>query len=279
MCGVKIVQLQHEFSWPFDSSGWRLVCLSCYHCFSGVGRLVGWVKSTVLPPRCLIATWCSLGALVGICAMSDAETDLRMMRRCVELAAMAAKERELPFSCVICRDGEIIAEAGNRVIRDGDVTRHAELMAISEAQRSLGRNDLSDCAIYSSVEPCAMCSFAIRETRIGRVVFAISSPMMGGYSKWNVLSDNELSNIMPEVFGGVPEVTAGLMYREVAAVWRNWNPIIWLAIRFRGCLTDASKEETCRQLQARSQKRLGSLRRMLASHFQRLTGAQRRDAS
>ena len=210
--------------------------------------------------------------------MNFAEIDQKMMRRCVELAAIAASQREMPFSCVICRDGEIVAEAVNRVVQDGDVTRHAELLAISEAQRVLGQKDLSDCTIYSSVEPCAMCSFPIRETRIGRVVYAISSPMMGGFSKWNVLSDNELSNVMPEAFGGIPEVTAGLLYREAAAVWRAWNLVIWLAIRFRGCLTEASKEETYRSVQVRSSRRQGWLRRMLGSHFQRVAGVLRRDA-
>ena len=115
---------------------------------------------------------------------------------------------ELPFSCVICQDGEIVVETTNRVVRDADVTRHAEIIAISEAQRVLGRKDLSDCTLYSNVEPCPMCSFPIRETRIGRVVYSISSPMMGGLSKWGVLSDREISDVMPQVFGRAPDISA-----------------------------------------------------------------------
>ncbi len=152
-----------------------------------------------------------------------------------------------------------MAEAINRVVQDGDVTRHAEILAISEAQRILGRSDLSDCTIYSNVEPCPMCAFPIRETRIGRVVYAISSPMMGGFSKWNVLGDNEISNVMPEVFGERPEVAAGLHYREAAAVWRKWNPLFWLGIRFRGCLADpanAALTLQSRQLSRRPLRRL-----------------------
>ena len=188
--------------------------------------------------------------------------DSQMMRRCVELSVAAVQQRELPFACVICRDGEIVAETIIRVVQDGDVTRHAEILAISAAQRILGRSDLSDCTIYSNVEPCPMCSFPIRETRIGRVVYAISSPMMGGLSKWDVLGDNEISNVMPEVFGDAPEVAAGLQYREAAAVWRKWNPVFWLGIRFRGCLADPAKDNAHLTLQARRHNRR-PLRRLL----------------
>jgi len=194
------------------------------------------------------------------------EIDFKMMRRCIELSAIAVKQRELPFSCVICRDGEIVAEAINRVAQDSDVTRHAEILAISEAQKVLGRKDLSDCTIYSSVEPCPMCAFPIRETRISRVVYAISSPMMGGFTKWNVLGDNELSNVMPEAFGDVPEVSAGLLYREAATVWRNWNPLIWFAIRFRGCLAETPNDDDYRKLQSRLPRRQRLLRRLMALH-------------
>ena len=174
--------------------------------------------------------------------MNPSDIDLKMMRRCVELSADAVRAHELPFSCVICRDGQVIVETTNRVARDADVTRHAEIIAISQAQRILGRKDLSDCTLYSNVEPCPMCSFPIRETRIGRVVYSISSPMMGGFSKWNVLSDNEISDVMPQVFGGVPQISAGLMYRDAAAVWRGWNPLFWFGIRLRGCLAESNND-------------------------------------
>jgi tRNA(adenine34) deaminase len=195
--------------------------------------------------------------------MDHSAIDLTMMRRCVELSAAAVRAGELPFSCVVCRDGEIVAEAINRVVAEGDVTRHAELLAISAAQGVLGRTDLSDCTVYSSVEPCPMCSFPIRETRIGRVVYAISSPMMGGLSKWNVLGDSQISDVMPQVFGDRPEISAGLLYREAAAVWRAWNPIYWFGIRFRGCLAEAPHQAAYRKLQSRAARR-GALARLLA---------------
>jgi len=161
--------------------------------------------------------------------------DLAMMQRCIELSETATKNGEFPFAAIIWDGCDIVAEAINHVTKDHDVTRHAELLAISKAQRVLGRKDLSGCTIYSNVEPCVMCSFPIREARIGRVVFAITSPMMGGFSKWNVLRDDQISNVMPEAFEPIPETVAGLLSRDAERVWQTWNPIIWGVIKHRGC--------------------------------------------
>src|SRR5438046_9081061 len=89
----------------------------------------------------------AIGACVWTGDMNQSAIDLTMMRRCIELSAAAVGRQELPFACVICRDGEVVTEAINRVVQDGDVTRHAEILAISEAQRRLGRSDLSDCQL------------------------------------------------------------------------------------------------------------------------------------
>jgi tRNA(adenine34) deaminase len=163
------------------------------------------------------------------------DIDAKMMARCIELARSGTKAGEFPFAAVICRDGVVVAESTNRVKAEGDVTRHAEIVAISLAQRALGTKKLSGCTLYTTVEPCPMCSFPIRETRISRVVFAISSPMMGGSSRWDVLHDQGLCKHMPEAFGRrPPEVVRGFMHKEAARVWRRWNPIIWGVIRLRG---------------------------------------------
>jgi tRNA(adenine34) deaminase len=211
-------------------------------------------------------------------SLDQSAIDARMMERCIALSAEAAQQHELPYACVICCDGKVVAEAVNRVVEEGDVTRHAEILAISAAQRVLGRSDLSDCTIYSNVEPCAMCAFPIRETRIGRVVFAISSPMMGGLSKWNVLGDDEIGNAMPVVFGDRPEVAAGLYYRDAAAVWRKWNPAIWLGIRLRGCLAEPDKDDAAVTLQGRAPARhpvTAMLWRGIARLLARILGGKR----
>jgi tRNA(adenine34) deaminase len=168
----------------------------------------------------------------GDCSTLDTE----MMERCIRLSGTAINVGELPFAALICIGNQVVVETTNQVLRDGDITRHAELVAMSEAQKILGRKDLADCTLYTNVEPCPMCSFAIRETRISRVVFSIRSPMMGGLSKWNVLRDTELSDTLPEVFGSAPEVIAGLLRPEAEKVWWKWNPLFWTVIKYRGYL-------------------------------------------
>lgn len=195
--------------------------------------------------------------------MDQSATDRAMMQRCIQLSATATEHGEFPFACVICDGDRVIAEATNRVRREGDVTRHAELVAISDAQKALGRKNLTGCTLYSNVEPCPMCSFPIRETRMKRVVYAIGSPMMGGVSKWNILRDTEISKVMPEAFGPVPEVVAGLMGREAEQVWRKWRPIVWAIIKRRGCFAPAA--ETFDRMQAIPQPR-GWLRSLLMLH-------------
>ena len=191
------------------------------------------------------------------------DVDIAMMERCIRLSAVAAQQKELPFAALICRGGSVIAESTNHVVLGGDVTHHAELVAISKAQKALNSADLGDCTLYTIVEPCAMCAFAARETRIGRVVYSIRSPVMGGLSKWNVLRDPELSQAMPEVFGAVPEVIAGLLRPEAEKVWRKWNPVFWAVIKNRGYLggDDPSPEHL-----AAIPERHSFLRRLFALH-------------
>ncbi len=191
------------------------------------------------------------------------DIDLKMMERCIELSRVAAAHGEMPFAAVICRDGLIIAEATNRVSRDADLTRHAELLAVSEAQRVLRTTNLEDCAIYSNVEPCAMCSFPIRESRIKKVVFAIRSPLMGGFSKFKVLRDDQMSTVMPEFFGEVPEVAGGVLVDQAESVWRSLKPIVWAVIRYRGCFGGDPVGEAAFHWPAAPRKRRFNWRQLL----------------
>jgi tRNA(adenine34) deaminase len=157
-----------------------------------------------------------------------------MMRRCLALSKSAGEHGEYPYAAVISRHGELVCESINRVLRDRDATRHAEVVALSEAQKELGRTSLDECTIYVNAEPCAYCSYAIRETRIRRVVYGLQSPVMGGHSRWDILGDHGLSASMPEVFAAPPEIVTGYMEMEAEEVFKTWHPLIWQFIKSRG---------------------------------------------
>jgi tRNA(adenine34) deaminase len=162
--------------------------------------------------------------------------DRRMMARCIELSRIGAAAGERPFGSLVARGAEILGESANRTECEGDVSRHAEIVAIAKARKHLGGARLADCTLYTNVEPCPMCAFCIREAGIGRVVFALGSPVMGGLSRWNVLRDDMLSDGIPFVFGAVPEVVSGVLAEEAGEAWREWNPLAWQVIKLRGLL-------------------------------------------
>lgn len=111
--------------------------------------------------------------------MTTEEED-KWMQRCLQLAGDAAERGEAAVGAVIVRDGERIAESSEQVKTLQDITAHAELLAIRQACEALMTLDLSDCILYTNVEPCWMCSYAIRETRIQRVVIGKAVPDIGG---------------------------------------------------------------------------------------------------
>jgi tRNA(adenine34) deaminase len=169
-------------------------------------------------------------------------SDEDMMRYCFDLAELSADRGEYPYAAVIVRKGKIVAETTNRVARDRDVTRHAEMVAICEAQQTLGSTDLSDCTIYANMEPCAFCSYAIRESRIAKVVFSMRSPVMGGASRWNILGDRVLSDTMPEVFAPPPVLLEEFLCEEGDAALRRSAPLVWSFMRSRGLLAIPSPQ-------------------------------------
>ncbi|MBT3071287.1 nucleoside deaminase [Rhodomicrobium sp. Az07] len=170
--------------------------------------------------------------------------DEAMMHRCIELSKEATREGDYPFGALVAIEGDIVAEAGNRAMRDADFSRHAEIIAIAAALKTVGRGGLARATLYSTVEPCAMCSFCIREAWVGRVAYALASPAMGGVSKWTILQDAELGRQLP-IFGPAPEVVSGLLAQEAMDAWREWNPVATELARLRGALADetAQKDE------------------------------------
>lgn len=166
--------------------------------------------------------------------------DRAMMTRTIALSRESGAAGEYPYAAIVCRGGAIVAQSENRVKRDGDVTRHAEVAAISAAQKTLGTISLDDCTLYANAEPCAFCSYAIRESRIRRVVYALSSPRMGGVSRWPVMTDGGLSHAMPEVFAPPPDIVTGFMAEEAGKALKEWSAIAAFILERRGLLDPAA---------------------------------------
>jgi tRNA(adenine34) deaminase len=141
-------------------------------------------------------------------------SDQQWMREAMAVAAEAAAAGDVPIGAVIVRDGQAVARAATRTVRDQDPTGHAEVLAIREASRSLGRWRLDDCTLYVTIEPCAMCAGAVVLARIPRVVFGAwdeKAGMVG--SVGDILRHGKL-NHRPEVEAGVLADECGALVSE-----------------------------------------------------------------
>jgi tRNA(adenine34) deaminase len=123
--------------------------------------------------------------------------DDRFMREAFEEGRLAADHGDVPIGAAIVRDGAVVARAGNRREVDADPTAHAEIIAIREAARALGRWRLSDCALYVAVEPCAMCAGAAVLARIALVVFGAPDEKAGAVRSAAELLDATWMNHRP----------------------------------------------------------------------------------
>jgi tRNA(adenine34) deaminase len=102
------------------------------------------------------------------------------MALALEEARAAGALEEVPIGAVVVCAGEVLARAHNRVRADNDPTAHAELLALRAAARLVGAVRLTECVVYSTVEPCFMCAGALVHARVRRAVFAVRDPKFGG---------------------------------------------------------------------------------------------------
>lgn len=131
-------------------------------------------------------------------------TDEQLMRHCLELGAIALEGGDAPVGSLVVRAEEIIAKGIESVRSKNDPTAHAEIVAIRTACEKLATLDLSECFLVTNVEPCWMCSYAIRQTRIARVVFGSLNREIGGYSSSHqILSGTNLKQRVPQIETGI----------------------------------------------------------------------------
>ena len=108
--------------------------------------------------------------------------ELELLRESITLSAKSCEHGRHPFAALVARaNGEIVSTAENNSMPpEGDPTQHAELVAAARAAKKLSPEELADCTLYTSAEPCAMCAGAVYWTGIGRVVYALSEHKLLG---------------------------------------------------------------------------------------------------
>ncbi len=131
--------------------------------------------------------------------------DEKFMRFALQEAQLAAEADEIPVGAVVVCKGRVIARAHNLTETLCDVTAHAEMQAITSAANNIGGKYLTDCTLYVTLEPCAMCAGAIGWAQVGRLVYGASDSKRG------------YSRLAPDALHPKTLVQAGVLADECAA--------------------------------------------------------------
>jgi tRNA(adenine34) deaminase len=135
--------------------------------------------------------------------MIEPPNDEYFMHEALRLANKAAAADEVPIGAVIVRTRKIIARAYNQVELLKDATAHAEMLALTQAEAAVGDWRLTDCDLYVTKEPCAMCAGALVHTRIRRVIFGCADPAAGAAGSVINLLQMPTSNHRCDIASGV----------------------------------------------------------------------------
>ncbi|TDE15571.1 nucleoside deaminase [Dyadobacter psychrotolerans] len=132
------------------------------------------------------------------------------MQRCIELAKIAKSNGESPVGAIIVKDGVIIGEGIEAGKAHLDISFHAEIEALRSASQFLQTQDLSGCVLYTTHEPCIMCAYMIRHTKISEIIAAIITGEYGGFSSgYPLLSDTSIQK-----WGTPPKLVFGILESE-----------------------------------------------------------------
>jgi len=141
--------------------------------------------------------------------------DENFMREALRQAQKAYIGDEVPVGAVVVREGKIIARAHNQIELLKDATAHAEMLALTQAEAAVGGWRLTDCDLYVTKEPCAMCAGALVHTRIRRVIFGCADPSAGA-------AGSMLNLLQIPAFNHRCEVTSGVLQKECAAILQDF---------------------------------------------------------
>ena len=145
-------------------------------------------------------------------------SDELWMEDALRAAQRALESGEVPVGAVVVLDGRIVGLGWNRNLADSDPSAHAEVVALRQAGANVGNHRLSDCELFTTIEPCAMCAGAMIHARLKRLVYGADDPKAGAvHSVMQVLNHPQLNHRM-EVHGGV---LAGRCAELLQAFFRN----------------------------------------------------------
>jgi tRNA(adenine34) deaminase len=142
--------------------------------------------------------------------------DNKWMQEAINEAVAAKAEANLPFAAVIVKGDKMLGKAHSLEHTLSDVTAHAELQAISQASRTNGLN-LSDCTIYSTVEPCTMCSAAILQAQISHIAFGATRDDLPRVMRNRKIRLQQLIEDSPSK----PEVRTGILKEEILELFMD----------------------------------------------------------
>jgi tRNA(adenine34) deaminase len=151
---------------------------------------------------------------------SNARSDVDFMHEALELARRAAEEAEVPVGAVLVMDGHIVASGWNRPIATHDPTAHAEILALRAAGAERRNYRLESATLYVTLEPCAMCTGALLNARVARLVFGAWDPKAGACgSVFDLPREPRVPHRM-DVFGGVQSDECAALLKSFFAARR-----------------------------------------------------------
>ena len=128
-------------------------------------------------------------------ASDELHSDELWMEEALRCAQRALEAGDVPVGAVVLRDDRIVGRGWNRNIADHDPTAHAEVIALREAGATVGNHRLEDCALFVTIEPCAMCAGALVHARVKRLVYGADDPKAGAvHSVMQVLNHPQLNH-------------------------------------------------------------------------------------
>jgi tRNA(adenine34) deaminase len=148
-------------------------------------------------------------------------TDVGFMDQALALAADAAAQGEVPVGAIVVVDGVVVGRGANRREIDRDPLAHAELRAIDEARRALGRWRLSGATMYVTLEPCFMCAGALVNARVDRLVYGALDPKAGAVASLATVCTDPRLNHRLVVEAGVRGEECGRVLREFFGALRR----------------------------------------------------------